>query len=53
MTHLKTEMADELNMHLEHIDNGEVSPSILRGVAKACLRGKIIGKTAKLKKDHS
>lgn len=46
----RREMADELKIYLEHNDNGEVNPAILWDASKAYLRGKIIAKSARLKK---
>lgn len=46
----KDGMEKDLEMYLKDNDNGEMSPSILRDAAKAVLRGKIIARTAWLKK---
>lgn len=46
-------MEMDLASYLQDNNNGEVSPSILWDAAKAVLRGKIIARTAWLKKDKS
>lgn len=46
-------MVTELRIYLQENDNGDVNPSILWDASKAILRGKIIARTAMLKKDKS
>lgn len=46
-------MENDLALYLKDNDNGEVSPSIMWDAAKAVLRGKIIARTAWLKKMKS
>lgn len=43
-------MVSDLGVYLQDNDSGEVNPSILWDAAKAVLRGKIIARTAALKK---
>lgn len=45
-----TAMETELGIYLKENYNGEVSPSILWDASKAVLRGKIIARTAEIKK---
>lgn len=48
--HMKEEIVKELQTYIEDNDNGEVSPSVLWDACKAVMRGKIIAKSAYLKK---
>lgn len=47
---LVREMTEEISTYLTENDNGEVSPVILWDALKAVLRGKLIAKTAAMKK---
>lgn len=47
---MKEEMIKEIETYIEENDNGEVSPPVLWDACKAVLRGKIIAKSAYLKK---
>lgn len=47
---MKEEMIKEIQTYIEENDNGEVSPPVLWDACKAVLRGKIIAKSAYLKK---
>lgn len=47
---LRSSMVSDLNIYLQHNDNREVNPSILWDAAKAGLRGKIVVRTAALKR---
>lgn len=51
--HMKEEMIKEIQTYIEENDNGEVSPPVLWDTCKAVLRGKIIAKSAYLKKNKT
>ena len=48
---VQKQIQQEFETYLQNIDNGEVSPNILRDAAKAVVRGKIIVLTASRKKE--
>ena len=50
---MKDEIKEEIGKYLNENDNGEVSPPFLWDACKAVLRGKIIAKTAALKKEKN
>lgn len=46
-------MTNDLNLYMQENDNGETNPSIIWDAAKAVLRGKIIARSAMLKKQKT
>lgn len=50
---MREEIVKAIQTYIEVNDNGEVSPPVLWDACKAVLRGKIIAKSAYLKKDET